>query len=112
MGFCFDLESFGSEPYESELDINSVWKKFSEPWSQAAFAVSPACSSTLCAQSPKLTGNKMCLAVLNGGRRKRRKEEGEGVGDEEANSSPFKELFLREEGVRRPWKILRPKVIN
>lgn len=54
----------------------------------------------------------MCLAVLNGGRRKRRKEEGEGVGDEETNSSTFKELFWREEGVRRPWKILRPKAIN
>lgn len=54
----------------------------------------------------------MCLAVLNGERRKRREEEGEGVGDEEANSSTFKELFFGEEGVRRPWGILRPEVIN
>lgn len=43
MGFCFDLESFGSGPYKSELDINSVWKRFPEPWSQAAFAATPTC---------------------------------------------------------------------
>lgn len=57
--------------------------------------------NTVCSV-PKADREQNVPGCFKWGKEEEEREEGGGVGDEEANSSTFKELFLREEGVRRP----------